>query len=129
MSTAVNIRLDDKQIEELDLTVEDMKKQLPRGASISRSSIIAAAVEDFLDEKDKLKCIFDLNKFNLEELKVLEKIVLDMYNVIPKANWSETPEEKASDLMFSKITDLFTEIKSKKVELETVNEFKLPLKK
>lgn len=77
----VNIRVSEELYNSLNNTVEDIKKDTPRGATVSRNSVVTSAIEDFIVNRKKEKQgiqKFELNESNLKDLDIDELKRLDV---------------------------------------------------
>lgn len=117
----VNVRISDEQNTKLKKVIEDIEKQMPEGGEVSNSTVVRKAIDNFINERDRVKLTFDLNSLSEDELKALYRLVVKMYEVIPKAIWEGTPEAIVCDLMESKFINLMKSISNLQIEKGYLN--------
>lgn len=87
-SKVINIRISEELYKSIALTVEDIKKNTPKGATVNRNSVVTTAIEEFISTREKEKQgikSYDVNleklkDVNLEDLKKLDKALDVMEN-------------------------------------------------
>ncbi len=52
MATQINTRLSDELEEKLNILVEHMKKEAPRGTDVTSSSVVRGGLEKFIEERE-----------------------------------------------------------------------------
>ena len=119
----VNVRISDEQNAKLKKVVEDIAKQMPEGGEVSNSTVVRKAIDNFINERERVKLTFDLNSLKSDELEALKQLIVKMNDVIP-ATWEGTPEAKACDLMEGKFIHLMKAISNLQIEKGYLKESK-----
>lgn len=117
----VNVRISDEQSIKLKNVVNEISKKMPEGGEVSNSTVVRKAIDNFINERNRFKLVFNLNDLSEEELKALYRLVVKMYEVIPKAAMECSPEAKVCDLMENQFIDFMKYISNLQIEKGYLN--------
>lgn len=104
----INVRFPDEQVEAIEEAVNELNEILPTGTKVNRSSVIVGAVDKFITRKNQTELVFPLNEMSEEDLKALYKITKEIHK--PVATWEGSPEERAVELLESRLRKLLKSI-------------------